>query len=528
MRKPSPVQVMLASGVLALVSLYLPWQQADHGSGPSAGGLLNTFGHREIDGWSTVGDALALSALLLVAVSLLALLRPALEARLPLGQTAVGAAFFVAAVVAQTHHDAHQLPWGVEADFRLAYGTVVGVAAGLAALAAAAALRREQLRSSVAREWPALPGGLVLLAALLLPWKQGEGDARIEMLGVVLAPGIVAALLTVRLLAARSGEALALAAGALVFSGGASVADVPLTRRYGAWLGLAAAGALVAATLARRRHVPLRLLPAVPAVALVVLGASLFAPWQRACYPEGDLAELGISGRCLTTNGWSLPLSVGLLVALCLVAVLASAARTPSRIELAAALALLVATAGFQLETATQGGVDLDIAYGALGGFAATAVLVAVALAGVRVGALDATARRMAGAGAALGALYVAGVLVPSWDVVSSGLWSPFSNGLAPLSWLTLAAALTAVRLTGRWVARLSGEPPDIDELVVLPLALSALVALDVLRYGLDDATWNTALIAVVAAALVVLGLVERAGGFGRVHVPELLRLDRL
>jgi hypothetical protein len=218
-----------------------------------------------------------------------------------------------------------------------------------------------------------------------------------------------------------------------------------------------------------------------------------------------------------------------LLVAICLTAVvLALVAEVPSRIELAAAVALLVTTAGFRLETRTLGGVDLDIGYGALVGFVAAAVLVGVALAGSRRTDVAWNGGWTEALGAALGAAYVAAVALPWWGISSLESWSTLSNGLARLSWLTVAAALVAVRLTGRWIVRIAGRPADADELVVLPLVLGALVALDVFRYGFDDMTWNTALLGGLALASIALGLVERAGGFARVQIPESLRVDRI
>jgi hypothetical protein len=75
---------------------------------------------------------------------------------------------------------------------------------------------------------------------------------------------------------------------------------------------------------------------------------------------------------------------------------------------------------------------------------------------------------------------------------------------------------------------RAFGRPCEVDELVVLPLVLEALVVLDLFRYGFDDATWNTAVLGAIAAAPVALGLVERAGGFERIDLPAVLRVDRL
>ena len=95
---------------------------------------------------------------------------------------------------------------------------------------------------------------------------------------------------------------------------------------------------------------------------------------------------------------------------------------------------------------------------------------------------------------------------------------------------MTLAAALIGVRLACLWATRLSrpGAAPDTTELVALPLVLVSLAVLDVLRRGLDDLAWNTALLGGLAVAMAVLGYVEREGGFQRVHVPDVLRIDRV
>jgi hypothetical protein len=218
-----------------------------------------------------------------------------------------------------------------------------------------------------------------------------------------------------------------------------------------------------------------------------------------------------------------------MLAAVCLTAVvLAVVPLVPSRLELAVAVALLVATAGFRLETGTFSGIDFDIGYGALAGFVAAAAVVAVGLAAARTAEFTFTGEWTASVGAALGAVYVAAVVLPWWNLSSLDSWSTLENGLARLSWMTVAAALVAIRLTGRWIHRASGRPGDVDELVVLPLVLGALVALDVFRYGVGDMTWNTAVLGVLAAASTALALVERAGGFDHVHVPDQLRLDRL
>ena len=155
MRRPSPPLVLLGSGALALVSLYLPWQSAPNGVDGSFG-LLSTVGPQHVDGWSTVGNLLALAALLVIALAGLALVRPLLDKQLRLGQAALALAFLTAAVLAETRHDAQQHAPTLEATFHTAYGTYVGLAAALVALGAAAVHRRDDLEDLRydPRAWP--------------------------------------------------------------------------------------------------------------------------------------------------------------------------------------------------------------------------------------------------------------------------------------------------------------------------------------------------------------------------------------
>ena len=108
--------------------------------------------------------------------------------------------------------------------------------------------------------------------------------------------------------------------------------------------------------------------------------------------------------------------------------------------------------------------------------------------------------------GVLLGAAYVTAIVLPWWGVLPDGVWSTFAAGLARLSWMTLAAALLAVRLSYGWATRLAPRGwRGTDELVALPLVLTTFVALDAGRRGLDELSWNTALLGGLAIAL--LGL---------------------
>src|SRR5258706_15806535 len=110
--------MLLAAPIVVLVSLYMPWREVSYAndgtffsgsSGPSVG-LQNLFtrpyGH--IDGWSSVGDAAALSALLLALATVGAFLWPSFWRRLQAPPLGLVLGYFVLAVAAQTRLEAHQ------------------------------------------------------------------------------------------------------------------------------------------------------------------------------------------------------------------------------------------------------------------------------------------------------------------------------------------------------------------------------------------------------------------------------------
>src|SRR5215211_523494 len=194
MRRPWSVFLLLAGALALLVSLYLPWQKAScgpecvRGQGGDVTGLLNLFSENlSVDGWSSgIGDAAALSALLLAAVAGVALARPNLACRLPLGLCAVFVGYFALAVAAAARSVADQREVGMEGvDFHYAYGAYLGVAGGIVALLAAAALRRNDLvRERSASQLAALVLGLGLLVSFLLPWQRVGLPQNFNFLGI--------------------------------------------------------------------------------------------------------------------------------------------------------------------------------------------------------------------------------------------------------------------------------------------------------------------------------------------------------
>jgi len=97
-RRQWSLQLLAADGLLLLATLYLPWLEP-RVPATQPGPLLDLFTAPSIDGWaSRVGDAAALSDLLLVGLAILALWRPSLERRLPLSLAAL-LAFYLAVAV---------------------------------------------------------------------------------------------------------------------------------------------------------------------------------------------------------------------------------------------------------------------------------------------------------------------------------------------------------------------------------------------------------------------------------------------
>ena len=92
------------------------------------------------------------------------------------------------------------------------------------------------------------------------------------------------------------------------------------------------------------------------------------------------------------------------------------------------------------------------------------------------------------------------------------------------LYWLEAAAILVALRLLGRW---LSGPRAD-RELVLLPLALLTLTALNLIVDRIPGVSWEGWVSVVLCAVLVAFGWIERTGGVERFRLPEIWRIDRL
>jgi hypothetical protein len=502
MRGRAPLPLLLGSALAFLASLYLPWQQ-------TAGPVVSPN-----DAWSASTGAMAgIFALALATSAAAALAGPGLASRVPVGRCALGMAYFGLAAYLQLREvSGFGSVNGQTQQSHGAYGAYVALGCGVVALLVAATVRwPELLRRPSISEATTAALGAGLLVAYLLPWQ-----ASLERMGI---DGYAATLAAVALwLAAslwrreaRPGDRLALAVGVAVLTGaGVSVAGYYPVQEYGVWLGLGLALALVAvaALTAWGRWRPALPPPRTAATVSVstLLTVSLFLPWQEANLPNGYV---------VTANGWAYPWgSVAGALALVLVALVALHRFERYPPELVAAIAVSIATLGFQAGNLNR----LSLGYGAYIGFAAAALLVLVSL---RLPSPDRELRPVRLAALAACLAYLAIAVVPQWGVLSLRLELEAPDRTF---WLTVAGIFLAIHLLASWVER----PPRADRLVLVPLGLLALVALDLVHERYRGIGWGGIAVVALCLLLSLLGSIERGGDPKKIPLPEILRVDRL
>jgi hypothetical protein len=514
-------------------------------SGDATAGLLNLFSgaNLNVGGWSaSVSGPAALSALLLGSLLVVSLARPAFLSRLPIGLCGLLVGYFAFAVAAVARSNAHDRAVAYRQigalHFHFAYGAYLGVAGGIVALFAAGGLRRNEIvHGRSARRVAALVLAAGLLISFLLPWERFTAIQRTTFLGIESPAAVLAAVV---ICAAAVWGTARPNAGRLVLSGtavlltSAAVSGVTLgvVHSYGAWVGLGLILALAALVLADSasalsgqprfgRH-------ATAALAVVALFlTAFFLPWQKVCYPTGS--DLGpYSGRCLTTSGWvtisgSTAAILSLLVAL---GMLVPRPFVASAVELSVGTALFVATLGFEL--VPSGGVGVHYGYGSIVGFSAAALLLVIVAARLHRPTLEwnRLVVRLVPIAACFGYLVV--IVVPWWDVLPRRVQAESLVRFAPISWLTVAGALLGIHLLGSWLRRAAGGSARPGLLVVLPLALLALAALDLIRLRSAGITWGGGLVVGLCILLAVLGRVEAQSGLEKMQIPAIVRVDRL
>ena len=399
-------------------------------------------------------------------------------------------------------------------------------------LLGAGALRRAELAPQLsARRLAALAAVVGLLVALLLPWARYVFAPSATALGIAAPAAAVVAVSSVWLLglswqadAGRRGQRLAVAAVAELFTGAAlSSLTVLTTPVWGMWVGLAAACAIVVLVSTDGIRIPRTELPQWVAIAscasAALLVVSLFLPWQREC---------DASIRCVSTNGWTTELGVAIAVLALGVVVLTLVWSRPGApvAALVAGVGLLVATLGFQLQDLSGAGFRLTFGYGSTVGFVAGGLLLVLAVPRSYPASVD-RSRMLFRLGPMLACVaYLAFVLVPRWGVLPLGLQRQLR--FAPISWLTISGALLAVWLLREWAGRVAADSENSERLVMLPLALLSLAALDLIRLRAVGITWGGGAVVVLCLLLAMLGRVEQRGGLETFRMPEILRVDRL
>jgi hypothetical protein len=234
-----------------------------------------------------------------------------------------------------------------------------------------------------------------------------------------------------------------------------------------------------------------------------------------------------LGGQCLSTNAWTrtLPTTASALLAIALVVAVLDPRLRSSVVELAAGFGLFVATIGFALQEGGAGGFHVGRAYGTTIGFVLAAALIALALLPARLPTIDPRRAAIRLAPIAACVAYLAIIVLPMWDLFQEPFHTPPIS--PPLSWLTIAGELLGIHLLGLWarqIARGSGGA----KLVLVPLALLALAAIDLVNQRTEAATWGRGALVGLCVLLAVLGSLEQRGGLESQHIPEALRLDRL
>jgi hypothetical protein len=196
-----------------------------------------------------------------------------------------------------------------------------------------------------------------------------------------------------------------------------------------------------------------------------------------------------------------------------------------SVMALAAGVGLFVATLGFQLEHRSGDGLRLGYGYGSMIGFVGAGLQLVLAAVRLRLPTFDQNRVLVRLAPIVASVAYLMVVVLPWWNVLPQHLQS--ARRFAPLSWLTIVGALLAIWLR-LWLQQIATASASADWLLLLPIGLLALAALDLIRLRHDGITWGRGIIVALCLLLALLGRVEQREGFEKFRLPEVLRIDRL
>jgi hypothetical protein len=266
------------------------------------------------------------------------------------------------------------------------------------------------------------------------------------------------------------------------------------------WLVLSCSLGLLGLALTTSRG--LRIAPpsipqSVALIAGVLLLVSLFFPWQKAA----------------PTDGWSVTTAAtagGL--ATVLLALLLCTARFSGAV--AGGAVIYVTAAGFGITQFSR------LEYGALLGFAGAALLLLPTLPLLRSVDPKRLRRRLLPILACAGFLAIPIFALPKGLSLWWVLESPWH-----IYWLEVAAVLTTLFLLGRWLTAAADDPL----LLLLPLALVALTALDLVEFRGEGISWLGVASVGLSVLLAAFAWVERNGGLERLRLPdEIWQVDRL
>ena len=219
MNRRLPLWVLLASSLVFLASLFLPWRDTTSNVVFGDQGFLNLLAGGSVDGWlALAGDVAVLLVVTIVLATVAALRRPQLAVRLPIGGLGVALGYFAFAVAVEVHTLTREFGGGFTGrpptpHSGWTYGFYLGLSsAGVAALSALAFRSAEPLRVRGAADAVAIVLGLGLLISFLLPWFEAGGPAGIGIHGIETGAAAIAALVLIprrRMAAWRSRTAVA-------------------------------------------------------------------------------------------------------------------------------------------------------------------------------------------------------------------------------------------------------------------------------------------------------------------------------
>ena len=522
-----PHLVILGGSLTFLVSLYFGWTERTVAAPCNFQGFeCGMFGNgsQSFDGWRSFGQGAAVLALALAAGAIAAMVKPRLADRLPLGMTAFALLVFALLSGAELWESAVSFAqYGPEnSTVGLAPGGYLGlVCAGVVCAAAAAAWRTELTPPPTVTGAAGLALTLGLFASFFVPTFHVHPFRAGSPLLLTSSGVLICAVACLGLPAwshrGRPGLRLAVAAAVATLVAGLFVPYRSYYREwpFELWLLFGCTAGLLLLALAGIRGVQLRrlsLTEGATVAAGVVFLVSLFLPWGSHCVLRAQ-AE----GSCTNYPGW--PPGGGLAGTFVLILLVAVLCFGRFLAEFALGAAIYVLAAGVTL---TEPGQHLR--YGAPLGFAAAAVLFFFGLRRLRP--IPGGRRyliRLVPAIAALALLTFEAAAMMGRDNLLE-VQSPWRF----LHLLEAAAILVTLRVLLRWFDR----PRDFSEIVLLPVALLALTALDLVYTGTtlysdSGISWEGWVSVLLCLVLIVCGWIERYGGGLRIP-EEIWRIDRI